>query len=87
MLEAHRSDIRAQKEKTGVPTVRFAMPSPRPSPVKTRWSRELGDGEERDGEEAMEKVREMRRNVMFRPRFDPESVRRLCGEAMAELEG
>lgn len=91
MLSAHLSDVREQKRNTGVPTVRFTLPSPRPSPTAktTRQSRclsvQAGDG---DGEDwVMERVRESRRNVVFRPRFDPEGVRRLCGEAMAELAG
>lgn len=92
MLQGHRADVRAQKEKTGVPTVRFAMPSPRTSPVKVRpvqerWRRGLDGSEEKGEEEAMERIREMRRNVVFRPRFEPEAVRRLCAEATAEMEG
>jgi hypothetical protein len=29
--------------------------------------------------------RESRRNVVFRPRFDPRSTQKLCNEALAEL--
>lgn len=87
--------MRAQKEKAGIPTVRFAMPSPRISPVKAgavrhvseRWSRGFEGSAEREEEERMDRVREMRRRVVFRPRFDAEGVRRLCAEALAELEG
>ncbi|KAG9204185.1 hypothetical protein G6514_001824 [Epicoccum nigrum] len=86
LLEAHRADVRAQKERAGAPSVRFAsLEEPlRTSPelVKTRWSRDGGRGGE-EGE--AERRRERRKNVVFRPRFDPEGVRRLCGEAMAEL--
>ncbi|KAF3001980.1 hypothetical protein E8E13_007724 [Curvularia kusanoi] len=87
LLEAHRADVRVQKDKAGVPAVRFVMPEPRTSPVRTRWSRGAGGEEVVDEaeEDALERIREMRKNVRFRPRFDPESVRRLCGEAMAEL--
>jgi len=71
--------------------VRFCMPSPRTSPTKSLgMSRAFagGSGEEvEEGEQAMQRVREMRRRVVFRPRFDPEGVRRLCNEALAELEG
>jgi hypothetical protein len=89
LLEAHRADVRAQKEKAGVPVVRFASleESARTSPelVKTRWSRDGGREMDEGEEEAAELRRERRRNVVFRPRFDPEGTRRLCGEAMAEL--
>lgn len=92
LLEAHRADVRAQKEKAGVPVVRFAsLEEPlntSPELVKTRWSRDGSrEGEEGEAEAAAaaERRREKRRNVVFRPRFDPEGTRRLCGEAMAEL--
>lgn len=90
MLEAHLADVRLQRHRTSVPSVRFTMPSPRPSPTKASAARHgrfasLG-GEVADADEvAMDLVRERRRNVRFRPRFDPKSVRRLCGEALAEL--
>lgn len=95
MLEAHRADVLDQKEKSGVPTVRFNMPSPRPSPTKARapvsrerFSRDrrstMLDDEEED-EEAVKMRRESRRNVVFRPRFDPRSTQKLCNEALAEL--
>lgn len=100
MLENHLVDVRAQKKRTEVPTVRFCVPLSRPSPTKSpRLSRAFGgvgvnaEGkgrgkeEEEDKELAMERVREMRRGIVFRPRFDPEGVRRLCSEALAELEG
>jgi hypothetical protein len=89
LLEAHRADVRAQKERAGVPVVRFASleESARTSPelVKTRWSRDGGREVDEGEEEAAELRRERRRNVVFRPRFDPEGTKRLCGEAMAEL--
>ncbi|KAJ4989209.1 hypothetical protein SVAN01_05288 [Stagonosporopsis vannaccii] len=89
MLDSHLRDVRAQKLRTGVPTVRFCMPSPRTSPTKSpRLSRGFAANADDAGEEeARQKVREMRRKIVFRPRFDPEGVRRLCGEALAELEG
>lgn len=92
MLASHLCDVRAQKLVAGVPTVRFCMPSPRTSPTKSpRMSRALEGESGREAEEgeqlAMQRVREMRRGVVFRPRFDPEGVRRLCSEALAELEG
>jgi hypothetical protein len=87
MIEGHLADVREQKYKTSVPTVRFTMPSPRPSPTKaTRNSRSLSvHSVDADEEAAMDAIRERRRNIKFRPRFDPTSVQRLCNEALAEL--
>lgn len=93
MLEAHRAGVRDRKEKSSVPTVRFNMPSPRPSPTrgKAPGSRERGSRERRsmmlDDEEdqTVQARRESRRNVVFRPRFDPRSTQKLCNEALAEL--
>lgn len=89
MLEAHVADVRDQKRRASVPTVRFSMPSPRPSPVRAKapGSRERGLSVLSDEEEdvLMRTRREMRRNVVFRPRFDPRSTQKLCNEALAEL--
>ena len=87
MIEGHLANVRERKHKTSVPTVRFTMPSPRPSPTKaTRNSRSLSlDVIDADEEATMDAIRESRRNVKFRPRFDPTSVQRLCNEALAEL--
>jgi len=90
MLEAHQADVRDQKEKSGVPTVRFNMPSPRPSPTKAKapGSRERnsrGFEEEEEEDEIVKARRESRRNVVFRPRFDPRNTQKLCNGALAEL--
>ncbi|KAJ4344052.1 hypothetical protein N0V95_006385 [Ascochyta clinopodiicola] len=88
MLTGHIADVREQKLKTGMPTVRFTMPSPRPSPTHaTRPSRCLSVDEADGDEAALEAIRASRRNVRFRPRFDPKSVQRLCSEALVELDG
>lgn len=87
MVESHLADVREQKHRTGVPTVRFSMPSPRPSPTKAKATisvRRLSVDDEAE-DAAMEAIRESRRNVAFRPRFDPKSTQKLCNEALAEL--
>ncbi|KAF2626911.1 hypothetical protein BU25DRAFT_369381 [Macroventuria anomochaeta] len=89
MIEDHLADVREQKHRTSVPTVRFTMPSPRPSPTKAkaaRHSRSISVDEVEDDDAAVEAARESRRNIKFRPRFDPSSVQTLCCEALAELE-
>ncbi|CAO2657049.1 Nn.00g058520.m01.CDS01 [Neocucurbitaria sp. VM-36] len=80
MLEAHLASVKLLKEKTGVPAVRFTFPSPPTSPTLSKpRNSHLFD------EESAEIVRQRRRTVRFRPRFDPTSVRLLCSEALAEL--
>jgi hypothetical protein len=89
MIESHLADVREYKLRSSVPTVRFNMPSPRPSPTKVkaqgiRQSRAVILDDEEDSA-ARQAIRESRRNVTFRPRFDPTSTQRLCNEALAEL--
>jgi hypothetical protein len=36
-------------------------------------------------DEEKEKLRLKRKNMKWRPRFDPESVQKLCSDALAEL--
>jgi hypothetical protein len=83
MLESHLVSVRDLKVKTGVPAVRFTIPSQQPSPTRpklraSRSSLVLDDAE-------MEVLRQQRKSITWRPRFDPESTRRLCKEALAEL--
>ena len=81
MIEGHLADVREQKHKTAVPTVRFIMPSPRTSPTKTtRHSQSISIDSGSNDE-----IWKNRRNIKFRPRFDPTSVQKLCNEALAEL--
>ncbi|KAI8940070.1 hypothetical protein NX059_003789 [Plenodomus lindquistii] len=81
LLNAHIASVRALK-KTSVHAVRFTLPSPKPTSTMTvvRSSHVYDD-------EEMEGVRAMRRGRVFRKRFDPEVVRRLCGDVLGELEG
>jgi hypothetical protein len=83
MLEGHLASVRDLKDKTGAHGVRFTIPAPQQSPtqLKRRGSRSspiLSD-------EGRENLRQKRRNITWRPRFDPESVRKLCNEALEEL--
>jgi hypothetical protein len=84
MLEGHLAGVREQKAKTRVPSVRFALPEP--SAMKaTGHVRSVSIQSVQNDEADMDAIRQNRRNMKFRPRFDPTSVRRLCNEALAEL--
>ncbi|KAL1794809.1 hypothetical protein ACET3X_006625 [Alternaria dauci] len=83
LVEGHLASVQALKETTGVRAVRFAFPTPSPSPTKS-WFRDSKSSPLSE-EEERENLREKRRNVTFRPRFDPESVRKLCNDALADL--
>jgi hypothetical protein len=83
MLERHLTSVRELRDKTGVQGVRFAFPTPEASPIKlklrsSRTSQMLSD-------EDRENLRQKRMKISFRPRFNPENVRKLCSEALAEL--
>lgn len=74
--------MQALKDKTSVPSVRFTLPSPRPSPtVAKRCSTWL----ESESHDPMEGVRRERKERVWRKRFDPDITRRLCDEALGEL--
>jgi hypothetical protein len=84
MVRGHVQNVRDMKHRTSVmPSVRFNFPQPPPVVVvqKERGSRvfESGDGD-------LERKRRERLSRTFRPRFDPEEIRRLCGEVEAELD-
>ena len=84
MLERHLADVRDLRDKTIVPTVHFTTPSPQMSPKGLEF-RSASRDSSACVETAVEKMRQRRRTVVFRARFDPASVRQLCDEAMAEL--
>ncbi|KAG9188290.1 hypothetical protein G6011_02213 [Alternaria panax] len=83
MVEGQLASVRTLKETTGVRGVRFAFPTPSPSPTKS-WFRDSKSSPLSE-EEERENLWQKRRKVTFRPRFDPESVRKLCNDALAEL--
>ena len=80
MLESHLSSVQQLKKQTAIPGVRFTFPSSRSSPTtaKPRSSQLFDD-------EYAEMVRQRRKAINFRPRFDPTGVQQLCGQALAEL--
>ncbi|KAH3968786.1 hypothetical protein HBI56_125880 [Parastagonospora nodorum] len=79
MVRGHLMDVRTLKQATDAPSVRFRFSSDMSSPVKSRAGSRVFDGE-------MEEVkRRERKNMSWRPRFDPSETQRLCGEALAEL--
>ena len=85
MLQGHLASVRTLKESTGVRGVRFAFPTPSPSPTKS-WFRQSQTSQQYVSEEReKELLRQKRRGMIWRPRFDPQSVRQLCDEALAEL--
>jgi len=61
----------------------YADPVPRPGREKERDKARLGVLDRADDEAACRRRARMER--VFRPRFDPEGVRRLCGDALDEL--
>ncbi|KAJ4372473.1 hypothetical protein N0V83_004247 [Neocucurbitaria cava] len=80
MMEAHLASVKQLKQKTAIPGVRFTFPSPPISPATSKpRNSHLFDNA------TAEAVRQKRRTVTFRPRFDPSSVQRLCTEALAEI--
>jgi hypothetical protein len=83
MLRGHLAKVQELKENTRVPSVRFQCTSPMQSPTTSKARSSHLFEEDMD---ARESIRQSRKSVRFRPRFDPESVRRLCSEALAELE-
>lgn len=88
LLESHLSSVRELKQKTSVHGVRFTFPSAPSSPVamsSSTSSMKARGSHLCDDDDAAEAIRQSRRTRVFRERFDPEAVRRLCGDALAEL--
>jgi len=80
MVRGHLMNVRTLKQGADAPSVRFRFSSDMSSgPAKSRVGSRVFDGE-------LEEVkRRERKNVSWRPRFDPSETQRLCGEALAEL--
>ena len=82
MVELHLASLRELRE-TIIPDLRSSFFRPRASTIGSRPIRRdpsiHGDGA------AIESVRQRRRTMTFRPRFNPSSVRELCQEALADL--
>ncbi|KAI4915759.1 hypothetical protein J4E90_004205 [Alternaria incomplexa] len=83
MVEGHLTSVRTLKETTGVRGVRFAFPTPSPSPTKSQFKDPRSSCMLTD--EEREKLQQKRKNMTWRPRFNPESVQKLCSDALAEL--
>ncbi|KAF1832385.1 hypothetical protein BDW02DRAFT_571120 [Decorospora gaudefroyi] len=83
MLEGHLSSVRNLKGSSSMHGVRFALPSPQRSPTKSRLLSSRNSPIFNDVDKQC--LRQKRSMVEWRPRFDPESVRRLCREALTEL--
>lgn len=85
MLRGHLANVQDLKDHTGVPAVRFQCTSPIQSPPPTSSKARSNHLFEEEDTYARESIRRSRRSIKFRPRFDPENVRSLCSEALAEL--
>lgn len=91
-LQGHLTSIQEFKEKIRSPTsVRFTFPTP-PSTSAPQGSSRLSAHTRRtsrmidfDDEEMKEETRQRRREIVWRQRFDPENVQRLCTEALNDL--
>ncbi|KAF2442181.1 hypothetical protein P171DRAFT_433738 [Karstenula rhodostoma CBS 690.94] len=73
----------------GVNELKSEMPTPRGSFSRSRtsiWSLRPQSRDSTGSDESeLDQVRSSRKDVNFRPRFDPAGVRKLCNEALAEL--
>jgi len=83
MIKTHLANVLALKETTPAPSAaaRFPVTRSRSSTVSSSWSDSRGEASEREEE----RPRRARRTLSVRPRFDPQSVRALCSEALSEL--
>jgi hypothetical protein len=82
MVRGHLSNVKDLKNRTGAPTVRFTFPT---APQQQQQHKERIGSRVFEPANVSEKMRRERMTRTFRPRFDPEEVRRLCGDALAEL--
>jgi hypothetical protein len=80
MVRGHLSNVKDLKSRTSAPSVRFTFPAEPQQLLKERVRSRVFEVAD-----VSEKMRRERMSRTFRPRFDPEEVQRLCGEALAEL--
>lgn len=73
----------------GVKQLKSDMTTPRSSLSRSRTSSWNSRPQSRDStgsnESELEQLRSMRKNLTFRPRFDPTDIQQLCNEVLAEL--
>lgn len=81
MLKGHLAGVRALKGTT--PTYYRSASYTRTSPFGSRRASRDFSVSQLDTE--MERIRLQRKNMSFRPRFDPTSVRKLCADALDGL--
>jgi hypothetical protein len=83
MVQLHLASVRELKDAVTIPTSRYSVTRLRSS---TDPSRPGSQDSAFHGDPAgMESLRQRRKCVAFRPRFDPSSVQALCQEALSEL--
>jgi hypothetical protein len=86
MVRGHIQNVKDLKHRTSVmPSVRFNFPAEPPMVQKERGSRVYESANREYEKVDVESKRRERMSRTFRPRFDPEEIRRLCGEVEAEL--
>ncbi|EUC32381.1 hypothetical protein COCCADRAFT_98869 [Bipolaris zeicola 26-R-13] len=82
MLQGHLTSVLTLKESTGAHDSKFTFPNPSASPTKSQLKfPRTSDLPQHQKEE----LRNKRKQMAWRPRFDPGSIRKLCDEALAEL--
>jgi hypothetical protein len=86
MVRGHIQNVKDLKHRTSaMPSVRFNFPAEPPVVQKERGSRVYESANREYEKVDVESKRRERMSRTFRPRFDPEEIRRLCGEVEAEL--
>ncbi|KAL5373223.1 hypothetical protein PMIN06_006840 [Paraphaeosphaeria minitans] len=80
MLHAHLRSVKQMK--SDIPTLRGSFSRSRNSTWSSRPQSRDSTGSD---ESELDQLRSTRKNLNFRPRFDPTDIQRLCNEALAEL--
>ncbi|EUC50926.1 hypothetical protein COCMIDRAFT_21641 [Bipolaris oryzae ATCC 44560] len=82
MLQGHLTSVLTLKQSTGIHDSKFTFPNPSASPTKSQCKFPRTSDLP---QHLKEEVRRKRKQMAWSPRFDPESIRKLCDEALAEL--
>ncbi|KAF2277423.1 uncharacterized protein EI97DRAFT_500385 [Westerdykella ornata] len=82
MVRTHLAGVRQLQQSSGNATQRSCLSRMRPaSPAASR----PGTRASHHDNDSIDQPRWERKNLVFRPRFDPTSIRKLCDEALQEL--
>ncbi|KAK7191675.1 hypothetical protein DPSP01_008099 [Paraphaeosphaeria sporulosa] len=80
MLHAHLRGVKQLKSDKTTPRCSFSR-----SRTSTWSSRPQSRDSTGSNESELDQLRSMRKNLNFRPKFDPADIQKLCNEALAEL--